>query len=85
LAVTYIGNPGEFTIKELAEKVIEMTGSGSKIIYKELPVDDPTQRKPDISLARKELGWEPTIELEEGLRKTIGYFKERIEELKVIE
>ena len=75
-----VGNPGEFTIKELAEKVIEMTDSKSKIIYKELPVDDPTQRRPDISLAKKELGWEPKIELEEGLKKTIEYFKSRIEE-----
>ena len=80
-----IGNPGEFTIKELAEKVIEMTDSKSKIIYKELPVDDPTQRKPDISLARKELGWEPKIALEEGLKKTIEYFKGRIKELEEIE
>ena len=73
-----IGNPREFTIKQLAELVIEMTGSGSKVIYMDLPVDDPTQRKPDISLAKKELGWEPTVELEEGLRKTIEYFKNRI-------
>ncbi|MCR5236016.1 MAG: SDR family oxidoreductase [Lachnospiraceae bacterium] len=77
-----IGNPREFTIKQLAELVVEMTDSGSKIVYKDLPVDDPTQRKPDISLARKELDWEPKIELEEGLRKTIEYFKERIEEIR---
>ncbi len=76
-----VGNPGEFTIKELAEKVIEMTDSDSKIIYKELPVDDPTQRKPDISLARKELDWEPKIELEEGLKNTIEYFRSRIKEM----
>ena len=80
-----IGNPGEFTIKELAEKVIEMTDSRSKIIYKELPVDAPTQRKPDISLARNELGWEPKIALEEGLKKTIEYFKGRIKEIEEIE
>ena len=80
-----IGNPGEFTIKELAEKVIEMTDSRSKILYKELPVDDPTQRKPDISLARKEIGWEPKIALEEGLKKTIEYFKGRIKEIEEIE
>ena len=80
-----IGNPGEFTIKQLAEMVIDMTGSKSKIVYKDLPVDDPTQRKPDISLARKELGWEPRIPLEEGLKKTIDYFKVRIEELKTYE
>ena len=73
-----VGNPGEFTIKELAEKVIEMTDSDSRIIYKELPVDDPTQRKPDISLAKKELGWEPKVMLDEGLEKTIEYFKSRI-------
>ncbi len=73
-----IGNPREFTIKQLAELVVEMTGAKSKVIYMDLPVDDPTQRKPDISLARKELDWEPKIELEEGLRKTIEYFKERI-------
>ncbi len=80
-----VGNPGEFTIKELAEKVIAMTGSCSKIVYMDLPVDDPTQRRPDISLAKKELGWEPKINLEEGLRKTIDYFRTRIEELKTYE
>jgi len=69
-----IGNPVEFTIMELANKVIEMTGSKSKIIYKPLPSDDPMQRQPDISLAKKELGWEPRISLEEGLKKTIVYF-----------
>lgn len=70
-----IGNPGEFTIKELAEKVVEITGSKSKLIFKELPSDDPKQRQPDISIAKKELGWEPTINLEEGLKKTIAYFE----------
>ncbi|MDC0308940.1 SDR family oxidoreductase [bacterium] len=69
------GNPNEFTILELAEKVIEMTGSKSKIIFKDLPVDDPLQRKPDNSLAKEKLGWEPQIQLEEGLKKTISYFK----------
>jgi UDP-glucuronate decarboxylase len=70
------GNPIEFTIKELAEKVIEMIPeSKSKIIYEDLPQDDPKQRKPDITLAKKELGWEPKIELDEGLKKTIKYFK----------
>jgi UDP-glucuronate decarboxylase len=73
-----IGNPEEFTIRELAEKVIEMTGSGSKLVNNPLPVDDPTQRQPDISMARKHLGWEPAIKLEEGLRKTIDYFKEHL-------
>ncbi len=73
-----IGNPGEFTIKELAEIVIELTGSKSKLVYKELPQDDPTQRRPDITLAKKELDWEPTIQLREGLEKTIEYFREVI-------
>lgn len=71
-----IGNPNEFTIKELAEKVIELTGTRSKIIYEDLPSDDPMQRQPDISLAKKELNWEPHIQLEEGLKKTIAYFKQ---------
>ncbi len=72
-----IGNPIEFTIKELAEKVIELTGSRSKLIYMPLPEDDPTQRQPDISLAKKTLGgWEPKVHLEEGLNKTIAYFKQ---------
>jgi UDP-glucuronate decarboxylase len=70
-----IGNPREFTIKELAELVIELTGSKSKIIYQELPSDDPMQRQPDITLAKKELGWEPKVQLREGLMKTIEYFK----------
>lgn len=73
-----IGNPGEFTIKELAEIVIELTGSSSKLIYKELPQDDPTQRRPDITLAKKELDWEPTIQLREGLLSTIEYFRQVI-------
>jgi len=70
-----IGNPGEFSIKELAEKVIALTNSRSKITYLPLPQDDPTQRKPDISLAHKELdGWEPEVNLEKGLISTIAYF-----------
>lgn len=70
-----VGNPNEFTIRELAEKVIELVGSKSKLVFHPLPQDDPTQRQPDISLAKKELnGWEPKIELEEGLVKTIAYF-----------
>jgi UDP-glucuronate decarboxylase len=69
------GNPNEFTILELAEKVIELTGSKSNIIFKELPVDDPMQRKPDNTLAREKLDWEPQIQLEQGLEKTITYFK----------
>ncbi|MCX6287277.1 MAG: SDR family oxidoreductase [Bacteroidetes bacterium] len=70
-----IGNPGEFTMIELAEKVLKLTGSKSKLIHMPLPTDDPMQRKPDITLAKKELGWEPTIPLEEGLKRTIEYFK----------
>lgn len=70
-----IGNPGEYKIIELAEKIIQLTRSKSKIIYKPLPQDDPTQRCPDISYAKKELNWEPKIQLEEGLLKTIEYFK----------
>lgn len=70
-----IGNPNEFTIRELAEKVIALTGSSSRLIFEPLPSDDPLQRQPDISLAKKELGWEPRIQLEEGLIKTIEYFK----------
>jgi UDP-glucuronate decarboxylase len=69
-----LGNPGEFTIRELAEKVIKLTNSKSKLIRKPLPVDDPMQRKPDIRLARKTLKWEPKIKLDEGLKKTIAYF-----------
>jgi len=70
-----IGNPHEFTILELAEKVIQLTGSKSKIIFKALPSDDPMMRKPDISLAKKTLDWEPKIGLDEGLLKTIAYFE----------
>jgi UDP-glucuronate decarboxylase len=70
-----IGNPGEFSILELAEKIIRLTGSGSKIIFNALPADDPLQRQPDIHLARKILGWEPSISLEDGLVRTIEYFK----------
>jgi len=70
-----IGNPNEFTIKELAELVIELTGTKSGIVYEDLPADDPTQRQPNISLAKKELDWEPQIQLREGLINTINYFK----------
>jgi len=70
-----LGNPGEFTIRELAEKVIGMTGSGSKLVYRELPQDDPTQRQPDITLAKTELGWQPRYNLDEGLKPTIEYFR----------
>jgi UDP-glucuronate decarboxylase len=70
-----IGNPGEFTIRELAEQVIFMTGSSSKIVQHPLPQDDPRQRRPDISLAKSALGWEPKIQLQQGLKKTIDYFR----------
>lgn len=70
-----LGNPNEFSMKQLAEKVIELTGTSSKIVYKPLPQDDPKQRQPDITLAKKLLHWQPTIELEEGLKKTIEYFR----------
>ncbi len=71
-----LGNPGEFTVLELAEKVIDLTGSKSRIVYRPLPSDDPAQRKPVIGLAQKELGWEPYIMLEEGLKHTINYFEQ---------
>jgi UDP-glucuronate decarboxylase len=70
-----MGNPTEFTITQLAEKVIKLTGSKSKIVREALPEDDPMQRKPVIDIAKKNLGWEPKIQLEEGLIKTIDYFK----------
>ncbi len=70
-----LGNPGEFTILELAEKVIRLTGSRSEIVFRPLPSDDPKQRRPDISLAKEKLAWEPRIPLEEGLRHTIAYFQ----------
>lgn len=73
-----LGNPGEFTVLELAEKVIEMTGSTSQIVYKPLPSDDPAQRRPMIELAKKELGWCPAINIDEGLKNTIDYFKREI-------
>ena len=76
-----IGNPGEFSMIELANKVIELTGSRSKLVRLPLPADDPKQRRPDIALAQKELGgWEPKIALEEGLKKTIAYFDEALKE-----
>ncbi len=77
-----LGNPGEFTILELAEKIISLTGSKSRLIHKELPQDDPRQRKPDITLAQKELQWQPGVLLEEGLKKTIEYFEQLMAELK---
>jgi len=73
-----IGNPREMTIKEIAETIIKMTGSTSKIIYKPLPTDDPKQRRPDITRARTLLHWEPKVELEQGLVKTIEYFRTKV-------
>ena len=73
------GNPGEFTILALAQKVIEMTGSKSELVYQPLPADDPLQRQPDITLARSKLDWEPTITLEKGLEPTIAYFRQLLE------
>jgi UDP-glucuronate decarboxylase len=70
-----IGNPVEFTVRQLAEKVIELTGSGSKIIQEPLPQDDPQQRQPDISKAKRDLNWQPSVPLEEGLVRTIEYFR----------
>lgn len=75
-----IGNPGEFTMIELADIIVELTGSRSKIVYKSLPQDDPMQRKPDIELAKRNLEWEPTVSLEEGLKKTIKYFENKLRE-----
>ena len=73
-----LGNPGEFTMIELAEKVLRLTGSKSKLIHMPLPQDDPKQRRPDISKAKQHLDWEPTVALEQGLERTIAYFKEAI-------
>ena len=73
-----LGNPGEFTMLELAELVLKLTGSKSKIVHQPLPQDDPTQRKPVIDLAKKELGWEPAVPLPEGLTKTIAYFQNKL-------
>ena len=70
-----LGNPGEFTILELAQKIIDLTGSRSKIIFKPLPEDDPMQRQPDIGLAKERLEWEPSVNLEQGLKRTVAYFE----------
>ncbi len=74
-----LGNPVENTILEFAEKIIRITGAKSRIIHNPLPQDDPKQRQPDITLATRKLGWRPSIDLETGLRKTVGYFSERLE------
>ncbi len=75
-----LGNPGEFTVRELAETIVRITGSKSKIVFRPLPQDDPARRKPDVSLARELLGWTPAVSLEDGLRRTIDYFH-NLEEL----
>jgi len=77
-----LGNPGEYTIKELAEMIIEMTGSASEIIYQALPTDDPKRRRPDISLAKETIGWEPTVHVRDGLESTIGWFRKFLAEEK---
>ena len=74
-----VGNPEEFSIMELARKIVELTGSESEITHKKLPLDDPVKRRPDISLAKKMLEWEPATDLHEGLVKTIQYFKKLLE------
>jgi UDP-glucuronate decarboxylase len=76
-----LGNPGEFTILELAQKVIALTGSKSELLLGDLPEDDPKQRQPDIALAKRELDWEPTISLDQGLSYTVDYFRNRLKDL----
>ena len=76
-----LGNPGEFTMVELAEKVVKMTGSSSQIVFQDLPQDDPKQRRPDISLAKEVLDWEPTIALDQGLDWTVGYFQKLLQDI----
>jgi UDP-glucuronate decarboxylase len=71
-----IGNPDEFTVRELAEMVLEVTGSSSEVVFEPLPVDDPAQRQPDITLARSALGWEPRVALREGLERTAAWFRQ---------
>jgi UDP-glucuronate decarboxylase len=74
------GNPGEFTMLELAGLILELTGSKSKLVFAPLPSDDPKQRRPDITLAKEKLGWEPKVQLREGLVKTIAYFDSKLEQ-----
>jgi UDP-glucuronate decarboxylase len=75
-----LGNPNEFSMRELAELVVSLTGSRSKIEHRPLPTDDPRQRQPDISRAQETLGWEPKVQLEEGLEKTVAYFHDLLSE-----
>ena len=74
-----IGNPGEYTMLELAETILRLTRSRSRLVHQPLPLDDPKQRQPDISLARDRLGWEPKVDLEDGLKETIGYFRRTLD------
>ena len=74
-----LGNPGEFSMLELAERVLSLVGSASRIVYRPLPADDPRQRQPDIAIAKRDLGWAPTVALEDGLRETIAYFRDLLE------
>jgi UDP-glucuronate decarboxylase len=76
-----VGNPNEFTIRELAEKVVALTGSASQIAFQNLPQDDPKQRRPDITLAAEKLGWAPQVMLDAGLPKTVDYFRKLLPEL----
>jgi dTDP-glucose 4,6-dehydratase len=73
-----IGNPAEITIRQFADEILRLTGSKSQIVFRPMPPDDPKQRKPDISLAKKLLGWEPKVNREEGLKKTLEYFKAKV-------
>ena len=73
-----LGNPAEFTVRDLAEQIIAITGSGSKIVHRPLPVDDPRQRRPDITVAKRELAWEPSVALTDGLKSTIAYFERQL-------
>lgn len=74
-----VGNPGEFTMLELAEKVLQLVGDKSKLVFHPLPQDDPKQRQPDIALAKSKLGWEPKVNLEDGLKETIAYFRKTLD------
>jgi nucleoside-diphosphate-sugar epimerase len=73
-----IGNPGEFTVRELADIVVDVTGARSEVVFEDLPVDDPTQRRPDVTLAQERLGWSPEVDLREGLARTTEYFRQRL-------
>jgi UDP-glucuronate decarboxylase len=80
-----LGNPAEITIGDLAEKIIAMTGSKSRLVFGPTPEDDPLRRRPDVSLARHKLGWQPRVDLDDGLRKTIQYFQELLQQDSVLQ